>query len=147
MRDWAADLNAVGVVCRGPLTHGHVPIRALEKLLSKLQPSGFLLGTEVEAPVYGQYDLEKGAAALRQLTLKQLQEGHPHVPTLGFPPLEMTTMELHKALATLYEEAPCARWAEWRLDMPLSPRLDGYKGCSMGLRFLQHYVDSNSAQQ
>jgi hypothetical protein len=125
--------------------HGHVPARALHNVLSKLEPAAFVLGTEVEAPLYGQYDLAKGSLALAKLTKEQAEGRSSHVHTLGFPPLELTMMELHRVLSVRYPNAPCARWTQWRLDMPLSPCLEGFTGCSMGVRFLQHFVDAHSS--
>lgn len=126
--------------------HGQVPVRALRKLLEKLKPSGFLLGTEVAAPPHGRYDLAKGGDALRQMSTEEASaSAGAHVDPLAFPPLERTTMHLHRALASMFPVVPCSRWSEWHYDTPTSSRLDGYRGCSMGLRFLQHFIDARGS--
>jgi hypothetical protein len=134
---------------------GRVSTVPLLRKLQRLDLAGLLLGTELPAPSYGTYDLWKGAEALKRAlspvvpcnsTYRSGVPKEPHVKTLGFPPTELTLLGLHRFLAEEFPGVPCARWQQWRLDTPVSPMLNGHTGCSMSLRFLQHYVDVQRAR-
>jgi hypothetical protein len=70
-----------------------------------------------------------------------------HVNTLAFPPQELMLVKLHQFLAQEWPSAICFRWQRWRSDLPPSPCLHDFEGCSMALRFLQHFLDSQYRQR
>lgn len=133
-------------MCSNVITpNGRIPERTLRRKLQSQAPDGILLGTELPAAAYATYDLKSGAEALSKLDHDAFvnPRAAPHVKTLGFPPTELTLLQLHRFLAQQFPGVTCARWPHWRMDTPVSPALAQDSSCGMGLRFLQHWLDAH----
>ena len=133
--------------------------KLLDRKLHTLAPAGFVLGTEVPPEHFAAYDFPSAAQqlqvqhrGLREHAAKgqsaeradDADEAEYVVGTWNrnlMAPLELTLSALHMQLHADYPQAKCCRWQRWRLEMPASPRLPQEAGCSMGQRFLQHFVD------
>jgi hypothetical protein len=98
---------------------------------------------EHEAALDGKESVGGGPAPTQadRMAAKLRVAGIPGVSTLGFSPMELTLLELHKMLALAWPEVPVARWTQWHDTLPASPKLADYEGCSLSLRFLQNYID------
>lgn len=79
--------------------------------------------------------------------LSRVAAGDVGKPSVLLPPTERTLAELHAFVTAQWPDAPCVRWEQWSMHLSESPRLRGYEGCSMSLRFLQHCIDAHQGSQ
>lgn len=123
--------------------------------LRKQNIGAALIGTQTLGPEHARYDPEQSAlashatasAAATNGSVADHSEAVSKVDTFRYPPMELTLVQLHMLLADLCPDVPCARWSSWNDTMPASPRLADHEGCSMALRFLQHYIDSTESAE